>query len=556
MLNTFSKKSASLLATAAMAAVLAGGTGICAATNTVYTWTGGGTNGDWSNSSNWSSAVVPASANTTSVTMTTTKQLASVIDSGMANPFDLNYLQFSSGAGAFTLSGNPLSLVAGTGAQYSQSEIINYSTSIQTIDNSINVSSAGAYIASNDANLVLNGALALAGNSVFTSGNHANSIAINGVISGSIKQILIGNAGTSSSTFVTTFAGANTFSGSTGQPSILVVRSGTLVLANSGALGKYNLSTNYISLNAGSGGDQAALLTDAAMTVANDIGTLDSATGTDKNTLGGQGAFASTFSGNITLGQISPGNNTTEGQALTLTADAGGSVTISGDLLQPTGSTSTATSITKIGTGLVILSGASNNYTGTTTVQAGNLQVNGALTGTGAVTVDSGATLSGIGTIAGAVTVNTGGILSPGDAPGKFTLNGGLTLANNGILDFTLGSPNVAGGTGGNDLVSTAALTLGTGLTVHITQGAGYGTGLYHLIDYSGALTNNSSNFTGWTVTGLAAGQTAVFSLGTDGTSNAVNLTISSSSIPEPATLGLLAIGSLGLLAGRRRRSA
>ncbi len=515
-----------LLATAVLAAIFTGAATVSA---TNYTWLGNGGNGNWSTTANWDTNGVPPNPNAGLIVMQGANNLNSNVDVGTA-PYGINQLEFYTGAGAFTLSGYALQTDA------TSSYIKNLATNIQTINNAIEVATGDQlFLQPNGGNLILGGGVTGAGNtsSIDVQGNAAQNVTLNGVVSGTFSNIKVDSGAT------VFFNAANTFTGN------MTVYAGTFELGNSSALGAVG---NYIQLNNGTGTSTTSLLTSAAVTIAQNI-TIANATSdaTGNNTIGGVSVDASTFTGKISLGS-------TDTQPLNLTAVANGTVTFSGNLVHA--GTGTTDSVTKVGAGLVILSGTGNNYTGTTTVQTGNLQINGKLTGTGAVTVDSGATLSGVGTIAGAVTVNGGGILSPGDAPGTFTLSGGLTLANNSVLDFTLGSPNVAGGTGGNDLVSTAALTLGTGLTVHITQGTGYGTGLYHLIDYSGALTNNSSNFTGWTVTGLAAGQTAVFSLGTDGTSNAVNMTISSTSIPEPATLGLLAIGSLGILAGRRRRSA
>ncbi len=562
MLNTFSKKSASLLAAAAMAAVFACGT-MAHASTTAATWAGAGSDDNWSTSANWTSAGIPTSGNTTSVTFTGTVPNTT---SNVNSAYTLNSLVFGTGSNdtitvAYTLTGSAITLSG-------SNPIINSNAGkngrvLQTIDNNILLSPAtgsgnfNAAIKSNNGNLLLAGTITNSGNGVaFESDSGTGVITVSGSLSGTFGQVVVG-ASSSTSTQITQWNGDN----STFNTNQLVIFSGTLQLGNANALGLLNSGSKSIQLNNGANTNDPALLTTVAMTIQDKIFLQTNGDGIGKNTVGGIGAFASTYTGNVILGSNNA-SGSNYAQPLTVTADSGGTVTFSGNLLAPTTLTTgtndatTNDTLTKVGAGLVILSGTGNDYTGTTTVQAGNLQVNGALTGTGAVTVDSGATLSGVGSIAGAVTVNTGGILSPGDAPGTFTLSGGLTLANSGVLDFTLGSPNVAGGTGGNDLVSTAALTLGTGLTVHITQGAGYGTGLYHMIDYSGALTNNSNNFTGWTVTGLAAGQTAAFSLGADGTSSAVNLTISSSSIPEPTTLGLLALGSLGILAGRRWRSA
>ena len=70
------------------------------------------------------------------------------------------------------------------------------------------------------------------------------------------------------------------------------------------------------------------------------------------------------------------------------------------------------TAIVKQGTGDWRLTGT-NTYSGTTTVSAGTLIVNGKHTGTGALTVEAGATLAGKGSLAAATTIN--GTLLVGD---------------------------------------------------------------------------------------------------------------------------------------------
>jgi autotransporter-associated beta strand protein len=86
-------------------------------------------------------------------------------------------------------------------------------------------------------------------------------------------------------------------------------------------------------------------------------------------------------------------------------------------------------SLTKTGTGTLILTGA-NTYTGATTVNAGTLEVDGSLGGSGAVSVASAATLRGTGSIAGATTVygTLQGGTSGSSTPGTLTINSSLTL--------------------------------------------------------------------------------------------------------------------------------
>jgi autotransporter-associated beta strand protein len=94
------------------------------------------------------------------------------------------------------------------------------------------------------------------------------------------------------------------------------------------------------------------------------------------------------------------------------------------------------TNLVKEGLGDWRLTGT-NVYAGTTKVNGGTLIVNGQHTGTGAVTVSSGATLAGKGILTAAVTVN--GTLQIGDtlATDKgLTFNGGLKLGSSAKLQL------------------------------------------------------------------------------------------------------------------------
>jgi len=94
------------------------------------------------------------------------------------------------------------------------------------------------------------------------------------------------------------------------------------------------------------------------------------------------------------------------------------------------------TCIEKQGTGDWRLTGK-NIHSGTTTVTAGTLIVNGQHTGTGAITVRKGASLAGKGTLAGTTTIQAGGTLLVGDTLATdqgLTFNGGLKLNEGAIL--------------------------------------------------------------------------------------------------------------------------
>jgi fibronectin-binding autotransporter adhesin len=145
-------------------------------------------------------------------------------------------------------------------------------------------------------------------------------------------------------------------------------------------------------------------------------------------------------------------------------------------------SSSRVTCITKTGTGAWTLTGA-NSYSGTTTVGAGTLLVNGNQSpATGAVSVASGAILGGAGILGGAVTVNSGGALAPGSAgAGTLTISNNLGLDSEAVLNFELGATNAS-----DKVAVSGALVLGG--TLNVTALTNFGAGTYTLFTCGGAL--------------------------------------------------------------------
>jgi fibronectin-binding autotransporter adhesin len=101
------------------------------------------------------------------------------------------------------------------------------------------------------------------------------------------------------------------------------------------------------------------------------------------------------------------------------------------------------------------------------------------------VTVKSGATLGGTGSVAGAVTVENGGILAPGASAGTFSV-GSLILNSTSALKFELGTTS--------DLVAMAGNLTLDGI-LDVTALTGFGAGSYTLFQYGGSLTNNGLTF-------------------------------------------------------------
>ncbi|HEX8297309.1 MAG TPA: autotransporter-associated beta strand repeat-containing protein [Chthoniobacteraceae bacterium] len=250
-------------------------------------------------------------------------------------------------------------------------------------------------------------------------------------------------------------AGSNFLNGAlTGSAPLTISGNSTLTIAGSlaGYTGTITVPTaaNTLRLNQGASSGSG--------TVAFDLGT--------NSTLNNRVAGAVT----VTLGSLVGGPNTRvqgsdqAGPATdTYVVGALGRDDIfAGTLRNGTNATPHALALTKVGTGTLTLTGTST-YTGVTTVSSGVLQLDGAL-GATALTVASGASLTGVGSTGGPVTINSGGRISPGNATtAAATMNvTGLTL-NSTTLPFDLSSNPATGNDrialNGGALVANGTLT-------------------------------------------------------------------------------------------------
>ncbi|MBN8944081.1 MAG: autotransporter domain-containing protein [Rhizobiales bacterium] len=162
-------------------------------------------------------------------------------------------------------------------------------------------------------------------------------------------------------------------------------------------------------------GQTGVQTTNGGTTVTN-AGSITGSTGTAVNLTGGSNTFVMS------------------GSAASLTGSAVGS---GSDTFRFAGTGSNTFNVSQIGTGWTTLdkTGSSNwtltgtsTYAGPVTVNGGILSVNGDLTSATSLSVNSGGTLGGIGTV-GTTTVYAGGTLAPGNSIGTLTVNGNLTLA-------------------------------------------------------------------------------------------------------------------------------
>lgn len=373
-------------------------------------------------------------------------------------------------------------------------------------------------------------------------GGSTSRILINGDMSegvGTTMRLLIdGSTTTPASNGVVELAGNNSFTGAT------TIRRGTLLLSSPTALGS---STQVFIADGGLGnpGNTLSLLTNGPYTFTQNI-SINNASGTTTYTavIGGNSAHTSTFSGQITI-------NDTNAGTYQLTAAAGGQVNFTG-LITDGAQTKL---IEKTGAGVVNLArAAGNTYDGGTLVSAGTLLVNntsGSATGTGTVTINSGATLGGEGIISGSVTVN--GSVAPGNSGiGTLTVNNNVTwnAGNSWVFELGTAQPTLAlanvGGT--RDLLDINGNFLrGTGSSWNFDFANTGSLGWYKIVDWTGITDFVPADFT---FTNLAPSLSAVFHI--DPTTSALYVEV----IPEPGTLLTLVLAFLAVYFIRRKKAA
>ncbi|HEU5124205.1 MAG TPA: autotransporter-associated beta strand repeat-containing protein [Verrucomicrobiae bacterium] len=264
-----------------------------------------------------------------------------------------------------------------------------------------------------------------------------STLSISGVISGSGSVTKLGEG-------TVALTGANTYSGST------TISDGVLNINGSSTLGDgtgiVNLSGGALNSTANRSANNAPvanpihLTTDSEITTTSSSGTVDlnftsssiSATA-GTLTFRNDGAndptdsFEPRFSGgdfvfdadividNGAVGSTRLNSFNTNGTTQTFN----GAISGNGGFRKSVGS----------GSGGTTIFNGNNSYSGVTTVNDGVLLVNGTL-GTNSVTISSGATLGGTGTIHGPVVIQSGGELAPGITTGILTISNSLTLSS------------------------------------------------------------------------------------------------------------------------------
>jgi len=473
-----------------------------------FTWTGA-QNANWSIGNNWASGLAPAGTGAENL----------VFPSGAANLLtnnNMNNASFNSitikGSG-YTLSNKAITIGAGgladssaagsntisLGLTFAATRSITVSNAASTLTISGVITGAGGVTKNGAGVLVLGGANTYTGATTINAGtiSLAADVALGAVPGAPTPGKIVFAGGTLRSTASFTLAANRGISLSGGgtistDPATTLTYGG--IIAGAGSLTKTGTGTlllsgvsNYSGTTTVSGGTLRIGVTNSiastsAVTVAAgatvDLGGFSDVIGS----LAGAGTVTSSVAGAVTL--TAGGNNAT-------TAFSG---------LDQNGSGTVA--LTKTGTGTLTLSGA-NTYSGTTTVSAGTLLVNGAQP-TSAVSLNGG-TLGGTGTV-GAITSTAGGSsVSPGVA-GPGTLNSGSVNWSSGAPSFVVELNGTTAGSGYDQLNVTGTVSL-TGASLSGTMGFTPPTGATFVL-----INNDGADAIIGTFAGLAEGATVTFS--------------------------------------------
>ena len=287
------------------------------------------------------------------------------------------------------------------------------------------VMAGGTTLAAGASNLTLANAITTAGAGTIDTG--ANTFTLAGPISGAGN---LSKAGTGA----LNLAAPNIYTGGT------ILNAGTLGFANTTSLGSGTITVNSGTLLANANNLAIANLINFAGAGA--INTAANAL-TFSSVVGGSGRITKLGDGTLTLAGA---NTFTGGTTITAGTLVGSVATLgSGGILnnaalvfnQLTDATlnqviSGTGSITKQGVGVLVIASA-NTVTGPTTVTVGRLNVTGSLANS-AVTLQMGTSLAGTGTV-GALTAQSGATVSPGSTIGSIA-----TLPVNGALNLATGS--------------------------------------------------------------------------------------------------------------------
>jgi len=395
-----------------------------------------------------------------------------------------------------------------------------------------------------NANVLINGgglySIAFGGGAPLISNNNTSkSLQIDAAISGGNLQKT--NSG------LAILSQNNTYTGTTIIQGNASAAGGVLQIGNGGTAG--SLGTGSVVLQQAASQTGASTLRFSrsdAVTVSNNIAISDSANGGIIQQAGGD---TLTLSGTQTL---TGGVN----YSIARTSAASGQDAVVSGLVTGAGS------LTKSGTGALVLTG-SNAYSGSTAVTAGTLLINGnQSSATGAISVATGATLGGTGSAGGSATIS--GTLAPGSFSVGSLSVGSLSLGAAATFAAELGRS--AGTPVSDSVAATGSVSLASGANLKLTLGGGLTDpaigNIFYLVNNDGSdaisgvftqLNGAATTLSEGSLFTWNSGQWTITYQANFGTSFTGGNDIAIMAVPEPSAWALLGLGvSLALL---RRRS-
>jgi autotransporter-associated beta strand protein len=377
------------------------------------TWDGGAATGNWGDALNWNTNTVPV----TNANVTFSGTVQTVID--LQSNRTVGTLNFNATADPFTL--NNFTLTPTT--------ITNNSLNNQTINSHIQLTGNRTFNAVT-APLTYNGNIHLSN----TTANR--TLTLTGASHHTISGTITNGPSTASNLTKTgsgtlTLTGSNTYSGNT------TLTAGTLALGNNNALGTSTLILNGGTLTAHTA--PISISNNATLAQNSTIAGTHAITINGTTTLNANRTLTNHLS-QLTLNNVALSNNTSN---RTLTIAGTGHTTISGAI---TNGPSTASNLTKTGSGTLTLTGnIANTYSGNTLISAGT------------VILDKTA---GTNAIAGNITIQSAGTLLLAESH-QINNSSNLTLA--GGIFGTQGNSEALGTL---TLNATSTIDLGHGSSI------------------------------------------------------------------------------------------
>ena len=455
------------------------------------TWVSSPTTADWSTAGNWTAgtggSTPPVAGDSLAFGSTTGTTLVNDLTAGTS----FAALTFNSGASAYTLTGNALTLTG---------NVTNNSSAVQTINLNTTLSASSGFntfVGNNaDGGFVVGGTISSASRLVIknTSLTLATSTAVSSTTLPAFPRISLGDSGgTTSSLYllngvtlnVKAVDANNTAITGTG-PMTLTVGMNTAGTSTFSGTGSANVAVDLRVLAASTGATTWNFLAATGATV-NFTGAIVSTNSTTQ-ALHKTGAGTVVFSGTNTYqgatfvdaGTLQLGNGGTTGSlATTGTIVNNGNLTInrSNAVVQGTDFSSAAIS----GTGSLTQAGT------------GNLTLSGANTFSGGLAITAGKVTSGAASALGSGQITLGD--TTGSAAATLDLGnfGTTSYANNVVLGGTTGALTIQQAGGANNTLSGSVTGTGNLSVGNTTVGAGANLTFSGLVNNAGTITNSAT---------------------------------------------------------------